>query len=152
MHAGRWYFIGNIAAEAMLVLDMLVRSVRAFYNAKGVLISDLRAIRTRYLSSSFALDLVSALPLQAVVALNGSVNQSYIAWLRLPKMLRIYRYLQLYRQHQMQADRVGILVGTLRLFLLLFCLTHLFACAPCPFAPASCLATRANLGGAPAMP
>lgn len=116
------------------MLDMLVCAVRAFYNAKGVLISDLRAIRTRYLSGAFSLDLLAALPLQAVVALNGTVNHGYVAWLRLPKMLRVYRYLQLYRQSQAQADRVGITIGTLRLFLLLFCLTHLFACAP-PRAP-----------------
>jgi hypothetical protein len=112
----------------LLILDMLTHCCRAFHNAKGILVYDLKEIRTRYLSSSFFVDIVAALPLQLVISLNGNVNERYSAWLRMPKMLRVYRLLQLYASLQKETAHVGVAVGVLRLLPLLFCLTHVYGC------------------------
>ena len=119
----------NNVLEGLLIVDMIVHFCRAYHNSKGALVYDLKAIRTRYLSESFILDIVAALPLQTLVAFNGSVNAGYVAWLRLPKMIRIYRLIKLHMALQRQTGHVGVLKGILRLVPLLFCLTHLYACA-----------------------
>lgn len=132
--AGIAYVYTNNVLEGLLIIDMMLHCCRAFHNSKGSLIYDLKAIRTRYLSEAFFLDLVAALPLQTLVAFNGSVNAGYVAWLRLPKMIRIYRIIQLNASLQRQTGHVGVLTGILRLVPLLFCLTHIYACAlslPC---------------------
>jgi hypothetical protein len=115
--------------EALLILDMFTHCCRAFYNTKGILVYDLKDIRTKYLSSRFFPDLIAALPLQAVVALNGNVNYGYSAWLRMPKMIRVYRLIQIYAALQKETGHVGVAVGVLRQLPLLFCLTHLYGCA-----------------------
>jgi hypothetical protein len=127
--AGRKYALTNIFFEALLILDMFTHCCRAFYNAKGILVYDLKDIRTRYLSSRFFPDLIAALPLQAVIALNGHVNDRYSAWLRMPKMIRVYRLMEVYAALQKETGQVGVAVGVLRLLPLLFCLTHLYGCA-----------------------
>jgi hypothetical protein len=111
-----------------MCLDILTQCCRAFYNAKGILVYDLGEIRTRYLSGWFFLDLIAALPLQALVAMNGQVNEQYSAWLRMPKLLRVYRLIQLYRASQNYRGRIAVTFGILQQLPLLFCLTHLYGC------------------------
>lgn len=125
---GLFYVIGNQILEALLFLDMFVHISRAFFNEDGVLVYNLKAIRVRYISSSFFLDLIAALPYSHLVSLNGSVNYGYASWLRLPKMLRMYRLLRWYKQLSRSIERTSTIMGILRLMPLLLGLTHLYGC------------------------
>jgi Ion transport protein len=89
LRAGIAYTVAINILEGLLLVDMCVNSCRAFYNEKGVLMSDLKQIRLHYMSHTFILDLVAAMPFQLLVIANGQVNEGYAAWLRLPKMLRV---------------------------------------------------------------
>jgi potassium channel len=126
--SGLTYEVCNQMLEILLIIDMIINVSRAFYNNQGVLVYDLRAIRVRYISDSFFLDLVAAIPFKVLVQLNGSVNEGYASWLRLPKMLRIYRLFRLYQKFQKSVAQASVTVGVLRLIPLILSLTHVYAC------------------------
>lgn len=107
---------------------MFVNISRAFYNEKGLLVYNLKAIRVRYISSSFFVDLVAAMPFSTLVSLNGSARPGYVSWLRLPKMLRIYRMLRLYKEIGRSMKRTHVAMGILRMMPLILGLTHLYGC------------------------
>jgi hypothetical protein len=111
-----------------MILDMMTHCCRAYYDDKGVLVYNLKDMRTRYLSGWFFLDLVAALPLQALVALNGRVNDRYSAWLRMPKMVRGYRIVQFYKSLSNYTGQVGVIFAVFRQLPLVFCITHLYGC------------------------
>eukprot|EP00892_Ulva_mutabilis_P004253 jgi/Ulvmu1/219/UM001_0223.1 len=125
---GLLYEIANQLLEGLLIVDMVVNVFRAFYNEQGVLIYNLKSIRVHYISGSFFVDLVAAMPFQVLVQINGNVNFGYASWLRLPKMLRIYRMLQLYRQMGRSVAHTSISMRILQLLPLILGLTHVYGC------------------------
>lgn len=74
----------------MLGLDILVNCQKGYYNDNSVLVMEPRLIRRNYFATWFSLDLVVMVPMQAFVWSSGATH-TYMAWLRLPKLLRIYR-------------------------------------------------------------
>lgn len=122
------YEIANQLLEAVLILDMIVNAFRAFYNEQGVLVYNLKAIRVRYINGSFFLDLVAAMPFKVLVQINGNVNFGYASWLRLPKMMRIYRVLQLYKEMGRSVAHTRVSMRILQLLPLILGLTHLYGC------------------------
>eukprot|EP00892_Ulva_mutabilis_P004198 jgi/Ulvmu1/214/UM001_0218.1 len=125
---GLYYWVGNQVLEALLIVDMFVNISRAFYNEQGILIYDLKAIRVRYISSFFFVDLVAAMPFSNLVAFNGNAEAGYVSWLRLPKMLRIYRMLRLYKEMGRSVAPTSVSMGILRLMPLILGLTHIYGC------------------------
>lgn len=109
-------------------MDMVVNILRAFYNEQGVLIYNLKAIRIRYINSNLFLDLVAAMPFKVLVQINGDVNHAYASWLRLPKMLRIYRMLQLYHQMGRSVAQASVSRRILQLMPLILGLIHVYGC------------------------
>lgn len=75
------YTIFNQLLELLLVVDMVVNVLRSFYNEQGVLIYSTRAIRVKYFSSYFLIDLVCAIPFQILVQVCSSsahcIDQAY---------------------------------------------------------------------------
>ena len=67
VHAGLTYTIFNQMLELLLVFDMIVNVLRSFYNEQGVLVYSMKAIRIKYFSSYFLIDLVAAIPFQILV-------------------------------------------------------------------------------------
>lgn len=128
-YAGLVYAMFTYALEAMLVVDMVSHSIRAFYSSNGSIIFEPAAIRTRYLSTSFVADLVAAFPISLIVAWNGHVSYGYLAWLRVPKMIRMYRARQFYATSKRKVGKETVATGILRLLPQLFLLIHLYACA-----------------------
>lgn len=51
-----------------------------------------------------------------------------VAWLRLPKMIRMYRILRFYKQLQQSSRRPSVVSGIVRFIPLILCLTHISAC------------------------
>lgn len=91
--------MGNNILEGLLLVDMCVSMCRGYYNETGFLVYDTKQIRLHYLSQSFFMDLVAAMPFQLLVVANGRVNQGYAAWLRVPKMLRVRCFAWRLRRH-----------------------------------------------------
>lgn len=123
------YDIVTQSLEVLLVLDMVVSLFRAFYDEQGVVRYNLKSIRVHYINGNFFFDLVAAMPFKVLVQINGDVNYAYASWLRLPKMLRIYRMLELYKRMGDSVSVVSVSVRILQLLPLILCLTHLFGCA-----------------------
>lgn len=67
MHAGLMYTIFNQILELLLIFDMIVNVLRSYYNEQGVLVYEMKAIRIKYFSSYFLIDLVAAIPFQILV-------------------------------------------------------------------------------------
>ena len=59
---------------------------------------------------------------------DGTANAGYASWLRLPKMLRIYRLLGVYRHLRKSVAQTSVTVGILRLMPLILGITHLYGC------------------------
>lgn len=114
--------------EGLLIVDMIVNIFRAFYDEQGVLRYNLKAIRHRYINGSFFLDLVAAMPFKILVQINGNVNFGYASWLRLPKMLRIYRMLHVYKRLGHSVSQMSVFQRIVQLMPLVFGLVHLYGC------------------------
>lgn len=60
--------------------------------------------------------------------LDGISNPGYASWLRLPKMLRIYRMVRVFRDLRKSVAHTSVTVGILRLMPLILGITHLYGC------------------------
>ena len=101
---GPWYLFFDHLFDALLIADMALQFFTAYVNKKSVLTYDLRRISKHYLSTTFPLDLAAAFPFDALAMMttnrNSSTNfvdYSLMAWLRVPKLLRLYRVWQAFK-------------------------------------------------------
>lgn len=62
------------------------------------------------------------------VQVDGTSSPGYAAWLRLPKVLRAYRMLRVYRDFRKSVAQTSVTVGILRLMPLILGITHILGC------------------------
>ena len=131
---GLRYLIVMQILDGMLLLDMVIKCSTAYINTKSVLVSDLKEIRTHYFGGEFRFDVIPGAPLDLVVwasFLRGAGTRtppwSFMAWLRLPKMLRIWRVQR--DANFAQRRNSGVLSTTASLLPMLLGVMHVLACA-----------------------
>ena len=101
---GPWYLFFDHLQDMVLLADMLIMFCTAYVNKKSVLTYDMRRIRKHYLSTTFPLDVVASFPLDLVVMMTttrkstGYVDYSLMGWLRVLKLLRLYRVWQSFKE------------------------------------------------------
>lgn len=64
---GLQYEIAHQMLELLLIVDMLISMHKAFYNEQGVLVYSKKAIRVKYFSDTFIIDLLAAIPFKFLV-------------------------------------------------------------------------------------
>ena len=132
---GPWYLVAVHFFDAVLVLDMVVNFCTAYVNKKSVLTYDMQRISKHYLSTTFSMDVVAAFPFDLLAMMsttrrsaNAYVDYSLMAYLRVPKLLRLYRVYQQLKTSSadLKADSIS---GVLRrLIPMLVLINHLGAC------------------------
>lgn len=129
-HWGMPYLIAVQVVDGFLLLDIAVKWFTAYFNANSVLEADLGQIHRHYMGEEFKLDIVAAFPLDLVAwlsfAIGGSEpNFAFMAFLRLPKMLRMHRV----RRRRKASAQTSDVYATISGFLPdLIALLHLLAC------------------------
>lgn len=132
---GPWYLVAVHLVDAVLLVDILVNFCTAYVNKKSVLTYDMRRISKHYLSTTFTMDVVAAFPFDLLAMMSTTrrsatayVDYTLMAYLRVPKLLRLYRVLQAMKTSNadLRADSIG---GVLRrLMPMLVYTNHVGAC------------------------
>lgn len=64
---GLAYEIAHQVLELLLIIDMIINMHKGYYNEQGVLIHSKKAIRVKYFSENFIIDLLAAIPFNVLV-------------------------------------------------------------------------------------
>lgn len=129
---GPWYLAAVGLFDLVLVIDVLVNFCIAYVNKKSVLTYDMKRISRHYLKTTFSMDVVAAFPFDLLAMMTTSrreyIDFTLIAWVRIPKLLRLYRVHQASKtgSADLKSDSIG---GVLkRLIPMLMLINHLAAC------------------------
>ena len=89
--------------DYLLLVHVLISFCRAFYNDKGVIVHEPKAIRQHYMHTYLWIDIAACVPVYELVDAYGGGESKYAAWLRLPNILCAYRLVLLWRRLQVFA-------------------------------------------------
>ena len=138
-------FAMNFTIDIIFLVDVAKNFCTGFVDTDGFIVMDRRAIARHYAGSWFIPDLVSSVPIDAVLKALGR-NSSFAGSTRLMKMVRLVRLAKLFRllrassllQHvkaftQFLEDRLQIEIGDgalglTKLFIALLVLSHWLGC------------------------
>ena len=125
----KYQIVGHVL-DGMLLVDILVNMVTAFYNERSVLVFNLSEVHRHYMGTDFKLDLLAAFPTDLIVFVINMQKPHWdvLAWLRLPKMLRMVHIMAHRKRSEAQSSK-GVFVTLRRLAPVLVCSIHLLACA-----------------------
>ena len=132
---GPWYLIAVHFVDALLLVDILVNMCTAYVNKKSVLTYKMHKIFKHYLSTTFLMDIIAAFPWDLIAMMSTTrrsatsyVDYTLMAYLRFPKLLRLYRVHQALKvgSGDLKADSIS---GVLRrLIPMLILINHVMAC------------------------
>jgi potassium voltage-gated channel Eag-related subfamily H protein 8 len=112
-------FVGDVC----FIVDLFLQFRSAYYK-RGVPVTSPKRIARRYLRSWFALDLFAALPFDLIQLRYNRL----ISTTRLPKMIRIFRVIQLIRGIEEHSGIDVRFSKLLKLPIAVFFISHTFAC------------------------
>eukprot|EP00736_Rhodelphis_marinus_P010665 Rmarinus@m.2341 len=115
-------YIGEYMADSIFFLHVILRFFTAFINEHSVIVWDHQAIRHHYLTTDFTVDITACFPFDLLcIAAGGS--PVFVAWLRVPRLIHTrHSYAFLRRNTTTSVKTVAVM------FVVLFCVIHLFAC------------------------
>lgn len=85
-------FIGDILVDICYIMDIFVSWRTTYYNREGVLVTDKKLARKKYIRTWFAIDVVASFPYRHIVRICGlGTNYNPPQALRLPSILKLLR-------------------------------------------------------------
>eukprot|EP00924_Labyrinthula_sp_SR-Ha-C_P009466 snap_masked-scaffold_2-processed-gene-24.31-mRNA-1 protein AED:1.00 eAED:1.00 QI:0/-1/0/0/-1/1/1/0/675 len=121
-----WSFSSEFetVVEICFVLDIVFNFVTS-YLENGEHVTDKQKIAKYYIRTWFFLDLLALIPVELLVnfSSSSSVSVSFVRWLKIPKLLRMFRLANKLRKTKIHLIRDFFLFGLGFLFLI-----HVFAC------------------------
>jgi len=89
-------FIGDILVDICYIVDIFVSWRTTYYNREGVLVTDKKLARKKYIRTWFAIDVVASFPYRHIVRICGlGTNYNPPQALRLPSILKLLRIMRL---------------------------------------------------------
>ncbi len=106
--------------------DIIINFLTPVINDRGIVDSDLKTIRNKYLKGWFYIDVVASLPLEFIILFfpYASVEQlQMLALLKMPRLLRIGRILK-FLENMPYAN----IMRVVKLFMLFMLISHWIGC------------------------
>ena len=129
------YLVAVHCFDIILILDILVKFCTAYVNKKSVLTYDMQRISKHYLSTTFFMDAFAAFPFDLLAMMSTTrrsatsyIDYSLMGYLRIPKLLRLYRVYQVSKGSRTDIKSDSISGVLKRLIPMLLNLNHVAAC------------------------
>jgi CRP-like cAMP-binding protein len=128
-------FAGDVLLDVIFMVDVALCFFTAFYDAKGMLVSDLKEISRRYCSTWFLPDLGGSFPFDNVIGLflSSSGNIGAMRVLKLVRLLKLVRAVKVFRKLSEVGHKEGFAwlrstLGVLRSIFLIVFAAHTLGC------------------------
>jgi len=127
---GTAWFVTDWIVFVVFFLDIIIAFQTAFFDdEKKEYVSDYIEVARHYFATWFVLDVLAALPYKFVEGSSrkGMITEA-LCWLRLLRMLKLYRMLTLVTGAETRSLLNPTVMGVIRMFVQLSCLCHIIAC------------------------
>ncbi|CAH8533290.1 unnamed protein product [Dicrocoelium dendriticum] len=128
---GKDLLICDIIVELLFIIDIALNFATTFVSKSGQVVHETKMIAIHYIKGWFFLDLIAAIPFDAILAIHSQRESTGIisgvgSWIHLLKLARLLRLARLFQKIERYSQHSTVILGLL--MCMFFLIAHWFAC------------------------